>query len=135
MCGISICLFVCAVCDLKNRTIPVWILGIAQICSFLVFLEQNDSMRLEGILGALLGVCFFVISKVSREAVGYGDSWIVFLLGLAFGVKNLLWILAISSCLCAMVSLFLLLARKWKKEHRLPFVPFLWMGYLGVMLV
>lgn len=135
MCGISICLLTCAVCDLKSRTLPVWILIIAQLCSLIVFLRQEYTGYFDGVLGGVIGVCLFLLSRITREAVGYGDSWLVLILGLAFGARTTLWILAIASLVCALVSFFFLIGGKGKKDTLLPFVPFLLLGYLGVMMI
>lgn len=120
---------VTSVYDIKRRTIPVNILmaysGAAILCSF-------SHIRVGG---ALVGGCFFLVSKLTREAVGYGDCWIITLFGIYLGIKNLIRLLFAASFLAAVASLVWMWKHGWKKEGSLPFVPFLTVGLLEVILL
>ena len=35
--------------------------------------------------GVLIGIVFWLISKYSNETIGYGDSWIISLMGIYLG--------------------------------------------------
>ena len=85
--------------------------------------------------GIGIGILFFIVSKVTKEAIGYGDSWLILLLGLYLGASKVLQLLFAASLGAAVVSLFYLWKYHWKRNATLPFVPFLVLAYLGVMFV
>lgn len=83
--------------------------------------------------GAGIGILFFFISKYTREAIGYGDSWIILLLGIYLGLWDLLWLLSIAFTVTGVLAVFLLAFRKCSRKITIPFVPFLTLAYVGVM--
>lgn len=126
-------LVVCGICDWRKKEIPVWLMILASV--IIVTLSiccKNAGLRsIAG--GILLGIMLFVVSKCTKEAIGYGDSWLVLLLGIWLGGTKTLQVLFISSLLACICSLFLLWRHHWKRSATLPFVPFMVLGYLGVM--
>ena len=60
--------------DIKYRKIPVWILSGIIVAAF--FYQSlwggEDVVLIAG--GAAVGAAFLLISRVTKEAVGYGDS-------------------------------------------------------------
>ena len=82
----------------------------------------------------MVGLLLLLISKCTKEAIGYGDSLMILLLGMYLGGMRVLLVLFWASFLAGICSLFLLLGRKRKKKEALPFLPFLAVSYLGVLL-
>lgn len=85
--------------------------------------------------GIGVGLLFFIISKCSKEAVGYGDSWLILILGIFAGAIDTLQIVFTATVLCGIFSLFYCMKNGWRKGHTLPFVPFLAMAYMGVVFL
>jgi leader peptidase (prepilin peptidase)/N-methyltransferase len=86
-------------------------------------------------MGAALlpGFLFWVISYVTREKVGYGDGWILLLIGLYVGVSECAAVL-MSALFMESVCLIILMAfKKVHRDNEVPFVPFLLAG-LGVIM-
>ena len=44
-----------------------------------LFFKRQGVVRLGGVL---IGIVFWLISKYSNETIGYGDSWIISLMGI-----------------------------------------------------
>ena len=133
--GIFILLGVCGVVDARKKQMPVLLLiGMSVIVGGSLIFFKTEHMKLQ-IWGGLLGVLFFVISKCTNQAVGYGDSWIIMLLGISYGIFVSLKILFLASVAAGMGSLFFLWKQRWKRNTTIPFVPFLAVAYLGVMLL
>lgn len=84
--------------------------------------------------GLLIGLIFLVISYVTRESLGYGDSILICILGLFVGATELIEILMIAWLGTAVVSMVLLTRKKFGKKLAVPFVPFLALGYSVVSL-
>lgn len=123
----------CACFDLRSRSMPVWFLvmgsigtGIYRVCHM-----QHNPMLWMG--GAGIGLLFFLVSKCTKEAIGYGDSWIILLLGVYLGVWNVLWLLSIAFVLVGGMALVYLAKNTYGKTISIPFVPFLAIAYAGVM--
>ena len=118
-----------SICDWKRRTIPMKLLvaytAAACMCTGL-------HVKIGGLL---IGVFFFAISWLTKEDIGYGDSWIITILGMYLGWKDLIRVLFLASFLACLVSLGIMWKRGWKKEGSIPFVPFLTIGLLGVLVL
>ena len=124
----------CSVSDARKKTIPYVLLlalGIAVVA--FAFLCDGVSARMR-VGGALMGAVFLLISKMSREAIGYGDSFLILFLGIHMGSLAALGVLFVAALLAAVVSLFFLWKCRWKRQATLPFVPFLTISYLGAIL-
>lgn len=85
--------------------------------------------------GGVVGILFLLMSRFTREAIGYGDSLAIMVLGIYLGIWGLLEVLATAFFVLAVIALFSLTIRQKKKKLAFPFYPFLTVGYLfGVCL-
>lgn len=140
MCGIIdwvifVLLGCCGFTDFKRKTIPLYLLIVmSAVVGVSVIFCNTESIWLR-VGGAGLGILFFIVSRITKEAVGYGDSWLILLLGVYLGIEKALQLLFAATLGAAVVSLFYLWMRHWKRNATLPFVPFLVVAYLGVMFV
>ena len=119
-----------SVIDIHFRRIPVDILVMASIAALVYqgITRQADLWMAAG--GAGVGILFLLVSKVTREGFGYGDSWAILALGIYLGLWRVLDVLAGTFCLLAAASLICLTAKKMSRKHTIPFIPFLAAGYL-----
>ena len=118
-----------SVCDWKKRTIPVKLLVVYTVAAFICALFRIK------IGGLLVGILFFLVSKITKEAIGYGDSWMITIFGMYLGGKELIRLLFTASFLACFVSLAIMWKQGWKREGSLPFVPFLTAGFLEVIFL
>lgn len=121
--------------DWKKRTIPVFLLvimSLAVACFAVICGDVSWRLRLGG---ALMGIVFLLISKCTKEAIGYGDSWLIMVLGVQLGYLRAMYVLFAASLIAGIVSLFYLWKQRWKRNATLPFVPFLAVAYLGEMFL
>lgn len=133
--GMGLFLLYCAVCDLKKGQIQTNMLcACAAVTLLSVFLccEQSAATSL---VGGLLGFCFLAVSYITREAVGYADSILLIILGIFFGAEELLILMLVAFGTAALVALVGIVCGKWNRKKTLPFVPFLLLGYMGVMIL
>ena len=119
-----------SVIDIHFRRIPVDILVMASIAALVYqgITRQADLWMAAG--GAGVGILFLLVSKVTREGFGYGDSWAILALGIYLGLWGVLDGRAGTICLLAAASLICLTAKKMSRKHTIPFIPFLAAGYL-----
>lgn len=133
--SILLLLGMCSISDLRKKTIPVVTLIVFSVAVVgFVILDDAVSIRMR-VGGVLMGVLFLLISKCSKEAIGYGDSWLILLLGSYLGYLRAMEVLFGASLLAGVVSVFFLWKCRWRKTAALPFVPFLSISYLGVLIL
>lgn len=76
---------------------------------------------------------FLMLSKWTREGLGYGDSWMILILGISLGLWDILLLLSIALTCSGILAGILLIKGKWSKKVSFPFIPFLMVGYVGVL--
>ena len=116
--------------DIRHRKIPLLylLLGIGVALSVLFFQEQG--MWILSLGGAGIGVAFLGISKITKEAIGYGDSLLILGLGILLGFWQVMAVLVVAFSLTAISSMVLLVLKKMNRRTTLPFIPFLALGFL-----
>lgn len=125
----------CAVWDAVKKEIPLFVVWIGMLTAFILHVIGVSADESWIMIGAALlpGAIFWAISYVTREKVGYGDGWVLLMIGLFIGVAKCIAVL-VTALLAEFVCLVLLLAlRKIHKDNEVPFVPFLLVG-LGVIM-
>lgn len=118
--------------DIRTKQVPRWLLltgsGIAAASRLWI---QSEGLWIY-VWGSLLGGVFLLLSKCTKESLGYADSWLIFNLGLYLGIWKLSVILCTAFLGAGMWAAVLLVRKKGRKES-IPFIPFLTAGYLGVI--
>ena len=129
--GVLVCL---AVMDIHSRQIPVFILVLGSLAAlgYQVFVGKGDIWVISG--GIAVGALFLLVSSITREGMGYGDSWAIFILGIYLGIWKLLEALSAAFLFLGAAAVICLLIKKMSRKYKLPFVPFLAIGYLCSIL-
>lgn len=122
-------LCVLSIWDIRKKRLPV----IGLIMVFVTVAAQRFYKPLsfrEYVASALVGGGFLLISKLSKEALGYGDSLLILILGVQLGFWKLIETLTCSMFFLGVVSLIFLVLKGNHKEISIPFIPILTVGYL-----
>lgn len=130
-----ILIVVCGIRDLRKREIPIWWLIVISVLVTIFVLLLDRTRLMSRLVGGLLGVFFFFVSKCTKEAIGYGDSWLILILGIYLGSFEALQVLFFATVIAAIVALFLLWKKGWRKNISIPFIPYLAVAYLGVVCI
>lgn len=128
-------LAVCAVYDGWKKEIPlvvVWC-GILLAAALRIGGDLGEGTWTAAILSILPGISFWLLSLVTGEKVGYGDGWILIMIGLFTGLRRCFLILLVGLMAESAMILVLLAMRKITTDREIPFVPFLLVG-MGVVL-
>ncbi|RGS77931.1 prepilin peptidase [Coprococcus sp. AF21-14LB] len=120
--------------DWKQHRLPKLLLGALTVLAVIARVGGNISFPVF-ISGMIPGVLFLILSCMTREGVGYGDGWIVLILGVVFGLWKTVYICMIALFGMACAAIFGMSFLHWDKKKRLAFVPFLAVGCLGVILI
>ena len=126
----AVILLFTAIYDGKRKEIP----GIFVILMTLVSVMSQAFVIKSGIAdclcGAAIGILFVGLAILSKEQMGIGDGLMIAAIGIGVGLRRVLWMVSIASVIMAAVVIILLLMKKIKKEATIPFLPFLFGGYL-----
>ena len=126
-------LCVVSVWDIRKREIPLWLIAVGGLLAAGVgFFSEKHSIMLM-IAGALVGMVFVGISKVTEEAFGYGDSLMIAVAGVYLGFWNVLGLLVWAHVLAALFAGYILIRKGIYKGASFPFVPFLLAAYTVIV--
>lgn len=132
--AITCFLGVLAVVDYKKKqvsNIAVLIGLIIVIANYVIFRPITIISIIGGIL---VGIILLGISYITKQKVGIGDGLIVILLGANLGFEGVVFALLYALTLSAFWAAVLLIIKKVNRHHTIAFIPFLFMGYIGVLI-
>ena len=128
---IAVYLLVLSVIDIRLKKVSVRslliLLGIAVICQVICY-RDNLFILVSGGVG---GVFFLLLSWITKESFGYGDSILILILGILSGGWNLLEILFAAFLLASGYGAIMILRKRYTRKSSFPFFPFLTIAYLG----
>jgi len=127
-------LVICTYFDMKTKMLPVRLLVMGGIGVSISHIIQRENWWIY-VMGILLGAIFLLVSKVTKEGLGYGDSILILLLGAFVGLWQVLLVLVIAFVSAAIFSSVVLVLKKMSRRKQIPFVPFLLLGYIGGCLL
>lgn len=124
-----------SVIDILKRKVPVWTCAVSLIAAVGYQLYKREMSVWVILGGVLIGTLFLLLSKVTREGMGYGDSLGICVLGIYLGGWQLLEVLSTAFFLLFFSAVLLFIKRKNKRNVTIPFYPFLFSGYVVMLLV
>lgn len=122
------------VIDLREQLLPDVLTYTLLWCGLLVSCFSLFVDPITAILGATTGYSVFwftahLFKKIThREGLGYGDCKLLAALGAWVGWQGLIWVIFIASLWGTLVTLLLMLLKRHKASHPIPFGPFLALG-------
>lgn len=125
----------CTIEDVRKKRIllgPVFILGIVGLILHLYY--RNISVC-NMLAGCLIGVILLLVSKLTGGKIGIGDGLILIVTGIYLGYEDNVMLFMYGLLFCGIWSLPLLVLKKKKGSDEVPFVPFLLLAYLKMLLL
>lgn len=121
-----------AVADIRRMRVPVWLLAaggtIVTLMSVLTWQEAEREIP-DIFWGFLPGIVLILVAVTTKKA-GWADGVVLLLLGFSEGSRACISGLMISLLAISVISLALLCVKKVGRNFKLPYLPFLWIGYL-----
>lgn len=124
-----------SVLDIRSRRLPVWLLVAGGVLALAFQIIWRGFPAILVVAGGAVGIVFLAVSKVTEEGFGYGDSVLIGILGVYLGFWNLLNLLVVTFLFAAGTAMAVLVKRRFRRKTVLPFVPFLGIGYVLIMLL
>ena len=126
-------MIVLAVMDIRWKKLSLMILLSGTVPLAAGFLCDREIHIILLAAGAAVGVIFLIISRVTEDSFGYGDSILIMIMGGYLGFWNILSLLTAAFSMAALFSIFMLIRKRFHRKSAFPFVPFLTAAYIGGM--
>lgn len=120
--------------DIRQKKITVGLTLFSGITGILMHLLFQNQTIFEMIAGAVPGMFILAASRLTKSGIGMGDGIVFMLTGLYLGLEENLRLMFLSFSLAGIWGMYLLIIKKCEKSRRIPFVPFLFLGYCLIMI-
>ena len=135
--SLAVLLVICSYGDIKRRQISLFPMLIAS--AFIVFfslISYTQGMGwIDRVYGAGIGTLLIVISLVTNGQIGMGDGFLFIIIGFGIGFWNSFSVLIYSLIFVCIGACYLLGIKKKQKKTEVPFVPFIGLGYISLLIV
>ncbi len=84
--------------------------------------------------GVAVGIVVLMFAYFSKEAIGVADGIIISVCGVAFGLYETVLLCFLAAVYAAGYAVVLLLLKKAGRKSRIPFLPFLLLGYVTMRI-
>lgn len=123
---------ICAVFDIWKKEIPILLIGVFAAISLIsaVIIQEWDWHIF--LYSLIPGAAMLGLSSCTRESIGYGDGFVVLIMGIFLGFAKCISVVLLALFLSAIFNLVLLAFRKVNGKSQMPFTPFIAIG-LGVI--
>lgn len=126
-------LLLLSVTDIRKKMIPVWVSGALGVLLLACRLWQGvDIGSLTA--GILPGIVVLALAACSEGKIGMGDGLVLCALGFGYSLDSMLGMLGSALVFSAMAAIFLIVFRKAGRNKTMPFIPYLFAGYLLCVL-
>jgi leader peptidase (prepilin peptidase)/N-methyltransferase len=127
-------LFLCSIQDIKSKKIHIYLIGLGFVACLSISFVFHDAVFWERAVGAIPGLFMLALNPITRGQIGIGDGLIVLILGVCLGFGLTASILLLGLFASAFFSAILLIVKKAGRKKTIPFIPFLFLGFLGVLI-
>lgn len=94
------------------------------------FYQMPDGFLQAAVPGFLFSILLFVLSFLTKEAIGMGDAFAVLLCACYLPFYSLFLIFVAGLFMAGVVGVFLILIRRGNRKTEIPYLPFLTFSYL-----
>lgn len=130
--SIALWLGILAFIDIRRRRVPIWLLAVSGMfvtCVSVYGIWQGSMGGTEILWGILPGFMLLLTAVLSKKA-GWADGVVLLLLGMMTGFRECVFSFTLSMLAISVISLVLLMMKRVGKNTKMPYLPFLWVGYL-----
>jgi len=132
---IGILLFLCGIQDMKSKKVSLGLVLIGAIIIFILTMSTATLSLQNRFAGLSIGIFVIIISLLTGGKIGLGDGLLLCITGIGLGFWSNLELFALALLIAAIVSIFLLSFRLADRKKSIPFIPFLFLSFLGLLII
>ncbi len=118
-----------SVMDIRCMRLPVWFLAMCgALCAGVVIICGGNWQQ--SFMGIIPGAVVLLASRASGGSIGVADGIMVVFLGVIYGIEGVLVIFFLAIFAAGISAIFLLGVRHERKNVRIPFYPYLLLGFM-----
>lgn len=126
---VVILLLIWTVEDLLFKKIRIWELAVGTVVMIMLLVITKADIRVL-LPGFILSFMFILVSWLSKGSLGLGDCWVIGIIGLSVCFQNFTLTLGVAFIIATFVSVIMILLKKSNRKAKIPFIPFLFAGFL-----
>lgn len=131
---IAAVLFSCGLQDLLQKKVHLWLLLAGGAVTF-ICLPFCGNMSMAGrIAGVAVGAFVILFSLITGGKIGIADGILLCITGLGLGFWGNMELFCLALFMAAGLSIILLAMKKVNRKMSLPFIPFIFTGYIIISL-
>ncbi len=120
--------------DLRHREIFLPVTVMTALAGIFLRAAEGNVLILPLLAAFLPGILFFGFAVATRGSIGIGDALEVLLFGIYLSFGAVLASVFCALLLSSLCSVYLILRKKKGKRTCIPFLPFLLLGYLTLLV-
>lgn len=123
-----------SVWDWRYRQIPIAITLAGGVMGLILSLIRDRSMMDIG-MSLIPGLVCLGLGWITREAIGYGDGFLLCAMGMYKSLQDMVGIIVLASFLAGIFGMVLIIFCKKRGKDQIPFVPFLLVSSVIYMIL
>lgn len=123
-----------SVWDWRYRQIPIAITLAGGVMGLLLSMMRERSL-MDLCMGMVPGLVCLGLGWITREAIGYGDGFLLCAMGMYKSLEDIVGIIVLASSMAGVFGMALIIFCKKKGKDQIPFVPFLLVGSVVYMML
>lgn len=123
--------------DIRYRRVPVWLIllgGTTTVAAGIYGCVSGESNFAEFVWGMIPGAVLLLLA-IGTQKAGWADGIVLMLLGGVLGFRQCILAAMLSLVMISVLSALLLVLKKADKGTRIPYIPFLTMGFTLCMMI
>lgn len=121
--------------DIKSRQITVMVTLGSALAGLICHLVYQSHSIYSMLGGMVFGGLILLFSVLSKGKIGQGDGIVFMLTGLYLGVEKNLALMLLSFVLAGCWAFLLIIFLHRDKKEKIPFIPFLFLAYLLILVL
>ena len=118
--------------DIRSRKVSMLVVYLMLGSGLVIHLVEKDLFSVNLVLALIPGLACLLLSAWTREAIGFGDSWMILGMGGLLYPEQLMTVGITALFGAAVTGLLLMSLFRKSGRYELPFVPFLFGAYILV---
>lgn len=127
---IGLFLFIGMVYDIRFKQIPSIIFVVFGAIAAVETAVGIWGNQWEALAGGAPGLLLLLVSRISREQIGYGDSLAFLIVGALSGPEDIVYMILLAFLAASAVSGILFMIKRVDRNYCIPFFPMIFIAYL-----